>query len=68
MHGDLEAVKRVLAFVERVLEMDDEYAENVIEVTVLEYFLDYNECNPMIKAELGTRAKIVWDRLVEKYK
>jgi len=68
MHGDVEAVRRVMAFVEMVLEKDDEDAENVIEVTVLEYFLDYNECNPMIKAELGPRAKIVWDRLVETYK
>lgn len=65
LQGDLEFVKRVLAFVEVVLEMDDKDAENVIEVTFLENFYYTEEFCDLIEGELGPRALVLWRRIAE---
>lgn len=65
IQGDLEAIKRVLVFIEVVLEMDDEYAGNVIEVSFLENFFYKKEFRSLIERELGPRAAAVWKRIAE---
>jgi len=52
-------VKAVFDFIESILELDDEYAENVIAVTVLESIAYLFALQPNLVKYLGERSKAI---------
>jgi hypothetical protein len=58
--GDLESAQQYLDFVEKVLELDDDYATNVITVSVLEFLFGGDADHPIIESLLGEKSLEIW--------